>query len=56
MGIELLVWVIVVVIVIALLVYAMQSLPLIADPFKSILIVLVILIGVLVIVKKAGVF
>jgi len=57
MGVEFLVFMIAVVIIVALLVYAIQQLPLgLPQPFVSIIIILIILIGVVVIAQRAGVF
>lgn len=53
---SLLIFIIVVIILLALAVYAMQYLPLIGDPFKSIIIVCMFLIAIVVIAQRAGVF
>lgn len=53
---ELLIFALVVLVICALIIYAIQQLPLIPQPFNSLLIVLVVLIAALVIAQRAGVF
>lgn len=57
MGVEILVFAIVVILICALIIYAFQNLPLgLPPPFLGIIIVLVVLIAVVVIANRAGVF
>jgi hypothetical protein len=57
MGVEFLIFAVFVLIVCALLVYAVQQLPLgLPAPFTSIIIVLIILIAIVILAKRAGVF
>jgi hypothetical protein len=53
---ELLIFIAVVVVVLALVVYAISLLPMIPAPFKNILMVLAVLAGIIVICNKAGIF
>lgn len=53
---ELLIFALVVLVICALIVYAIQALPMIPSPFNNLLIVLVVLIAALVIAQRAGVF
>lgn len=51
---SILIFAIIVVIVVALLVWAVDMLPMIGPPFSNIIKVLLVLLGVLVIVQRAG--
>lgn len=53
---DLIILIIVVVVILALAIYAIQNVPLIEGPFKSIIIVLVVLLGIVFIAHRAGVF